>query len=141
MVTFPQRSVLSHAVVSALLAEIEQRALESGIGLCAAVCDEASLLAGLVRTDGARPHNIALARAKAETAMSFGVSTEQWRRLSEDDHATLLGLLGGIGTIGLFGGGLPITAEDAVVGGLGVSGPDENKDIEFASAAIAAVLG
>lgn len=141
MPDFPSRPVMSHAVASALLGEVERLALEAEVGLCAVVVDEAGVLAGVVRTDGSRPHNVTLARVKAETAMSFGMSTEQWREFGSGDHALLLGLVGGVGTIALFGGGLPITAEGVVVGGIGVSGPVEKQDVEFASAAIAAVLG
>jgi uncharacterized protein GlcG (DUF336 family) len=132
---------MTHAVASALLADVERRAREAGVGLCAAVCDEAGLLAGFVRTDGARPHNVTLARVKAETAMSFGMDTRQWREFCDGDQTTLAGLLGGLSTIALFGGGVPILADGVVVGGLGVSGPDEKQDVEFATGAIASVLG
>lgn len=140
MAKLVQRLGMSHEVANALLREVERRALEAGVGLCAAVCDESGLLAGLLRTDGARPHNVALAQVKARSAASFGTSTAQWREFSAGDHVMLPGLLGGVGEVALFGGGLPVMVDGQIVGGIGVSGPMEDQDVEFATAALAAVL-
>src|SRR5262245_42735206 len=126
------RLSMSHEIAAAMLAEVERLAGESGVGLCAAVCDESGVLAGLVRTDGARPHNVTLAQVKARTAASFGMSTAQWREFGAGDHAMLPGLLGGVGEVGLFGGGLPIVIHGQIIGAVGVSGPAEDQDVEIA---------
>jgi uncharacterized protein GlcG (DUF336 family) len=135
------RKTMSHAVAGRLLAYVEAQAREQGdVGLCAVVCDESGILVGLIRTDGARPHNVTLACGKAQTAASFGMSTDAWRGIGAQDAAVTLGLLGGLDHVALFGGGVPVRVDGEVVGALGVSGPDEQQDGAIAAAAVSAVV-
>jgi uncharacterized protein GlcG (DUF336 family) len=50
------------------------------------------------------------------------------------------GLVAGLGQVALFGGGVPLVVDGQLVGALGVSGPDEAQDHQFAEAAIASAL-
>jgi uncharacterized protein GlcG (DUF336 family) len=138
---FVSRLTMSRAVVRQLLGHVEAAAdAAGGVALSAAVCDQSGVLLGLICTDGARPHNVTLARVKAQTAASFGIPTSAWQDMSGGGTELFFGLVAGLGQVALFGGGVPLVVDGQLVGALGVSGPDEAQDHQFAEAAIASAL-
>jgi uncharacterized protein GlcG (DUF336 family) len=88
--------------------------------------------------DGAPGPTVSIAQAKARTASQWGAPTELWRTLGKDDPGLLIGFVGALGEVGLFGGGSPITSGGAVVGGIASSGGSEEQDAEIVQAALAA---
>lgn len=109
-----------------------------GIRINVAVCDASGTLLALRRMHGAFLHSIDIAIDKAYTAASFGFPTRQWPELIRDDEALRTGLPLRPRLV-VFGGGLPIRAEGALVGGIGVSGGSAEQDEACARAALAAV--
>src|SRR3954469_9690231 len=57
---------------------------ECGARVSVAVVDRAGRLKVFLQGDGAKPHNIELARRKAYTANTFGRTTEEWRKVTEE---------------------------------------------------------
>jgi glc operon protein GlcG len=138
---FVSRLTMSRAIVRRLLDHVEAAAdAAGGVTLSAAVCDQSGVILGLMCTDGARPHNVTLARLKAQTAASFGIPTSAWQDMSGGGTELFLGLVAGLGQVALFGGGVPVLVDGQIAGALGVSGPDEAQDRQFAEAAIASAL-
>ena len=138
---------VSFATVRSLtLAAAEQAAkaalshAEAG-GHAVAVCVTDTAGHGLValRMDGAPWPCADVARAKAETACAFKAATHALGEALDDEHPRVAeGLVGG-GHLTLVGGGVPLTAEGAVIGAIGVSGASESEDIACAEAGAAAV--
>ena len=88
-----------------------------------------------LRGDGAGPHTLESARAKAFTAASLRASTAELDALSRANPANQ-GLREIPGFL-LLGGGLPIAVETDVVGAIGVAGaPGGHLDAACAQAGI-----
>ncbi|MER5671888.1 GlcG/HbpS family heme-binding protein [Pseudonocardia alni] len=101
-----------------------------------AVVDNAGVLKGFVRMDGAALLTVQIAQDKAYTAAAFGMATHQWHDLIKDDAPLAAGIVHTARLV-VFGGGYPITVDGAVVGGLGVSGGHYSDDMQIATSALA----
>lgn len=109
-----------------------------GIETSAAVVDRAGDLKVLLRSDASNPHNAELARRKAYTARTFGVTTIEFRNRTAGG-SELAGQRELVDIIPL-GGGLPIMVGSERIGGLGLSGaPTQEDDEKCAQAALASV--
>jgi uncharacterized protein GlcG (DUF336 family) len=126
---------LAHRVI----AGAEAKAVELGVPMVIAVCDESGVLKAFSRMDGAALLSVQIAQDKAYTAVGFGMPTHGWHDFIKDDAPLASGAVGGIDRLVIFGGGYPITVGDQVVGGLGVSGGHYTQDMEVAEAGLAAV--
>ena len=108
-----------------------------GFDVTVAVVDRAGDLKLLLRADTSNPHNADLARRKAYTARTFGVTSTEFRNRTQGD-----GELTGqryLAEVVPLGGGLPIAAGTERIGGLGLSGaPDQAADEKCARAGLAA---
>jgi uncharacterized protein GlcG (DUF336 family) len=108
-----------------------------GYEVTVAIVDRAGDLKLLLKADAANPHNADLARRKAYTARTFGVSTFEFRNRTAGTSE-----LGGqreLAEVVPLGGGLPIRAGNELVGGLGLSGaPTQEADDKCATAGMAA---
>lgn len=112
------------------------KATSIGVGVCIAVVDRAGHLVGYARMDGAPVLTGQLAQDKAYTAACFGVPTHQWWEMIRDDQALVHGITK-VDRLIIFGGGIPLEHEGAVVGGIGVSGKssaDQDRAIAEAGA-------
>ncbi len=125
---------------TALLRAAEQAASALGAAVAIAVVDESGVLKGFSRMDGAPLLSSDIARDKAVTAASFGVSTHLWYERIKAEPALVHGLSKAAGFT-LLGGGVPIVAESAVIGGIGVSGGSAEEDLAIAGAALKALDG
>jgi uncharacterized protein GlcG (DUF336 family) len=111
-----------------------------GYDVSAAVVDRAGTLKLLLRADTANPHNADLARRKAYTARTFGVTSLEFAKRTAGDSA-LAGQRSLVDVVPL-GGGLPILLGEEKIGGLGVSGaPAQEADEKCAKAGLAAAAG
>lgn len=91
-----------------------------------------------LRMPGAFLHSIDIAIDKAYTAASFGFPTKQWMSLVGHDEGMKLGF-SATPRLVVFGGGLPVKAEQDWIGGIGVSGASEAQDEECAQAGLKAI--
>lgn len=107
----------------------------------AAVVDAGGHLIAFGRMDGAEIAGPVLAVDKAYTATANSISTAELAALAAPG-GELFGLqANGNGRFVIFGGGVPITVDGAVVGGVGVSGAAVADDCACADAALAAFDG
>ncbi|UJW80628.1 GlcG/HbpS family heme-binding protein [Hydrogenophaga sp. SL48] len=109
-----------------------------GIRINVAVTDASGVLAAFLRMPNAFLHSIDIAIDKAYTAASFGFPTSQWPQVLAGDEALRLGLPLRPRLV-VFGGGLPIAADGARLGGIGVSGGSAEQDEACARAGLQAL--
>ena len=105
-----------------------------GYDVSVAVVDRAGDMVVLMRGNMANPHNAELARRKAYTARTYGVSTMEFR--NRTNGTDLAGQRELVDIIPL-GGGLPVNVGMERIGGLGLSGaPTQEADDKCALQAI-----
>jgi glc operon protein GlcG len=127
---------MSLAVANSLLDRVAGQAGTDGICLAAAVVDRGGNLVASMRMDNAQLGAMSLAFDKAVTAVSFGYPTRAWSTSSAPGGSDwgLAHTLGGRAVV--FPGGVPVFADGALVGGLGVSGAASDIDEKCALSAI-----
>lgn len=116
----------------ALCQAVRAYAAQQGVKIVTAVCDAGGNPVAMLRADDAYIASVDIAMNKAFTAVSLKMSTEELSRLAQPG-----GSLYGIqftnnNRIVIFGGGVPLTADGAIVGGFGVSGGTAEQDTAFA---------
>ena len=137
-----QGLVTERTISATLAAEAAAAAVEAcaarGFRITAAVVDRSGVLRALLRGDGAGPHTVASARAKAYTAASMRAGTTQiLETVRTNPGASRLPDIEGFLIVG---GGLPIRAGEEVVGAIGVGGaPGGHLDDQCAEAGIARI--
>jgi uncharacterized protein GlcG (DUF336 family) len=137
-------NAISKLTVSAAAA---QRIIEAGVaeaqrlGLSAsiAVVDESGVLRAFHRMDGAALVTVSSSQDKAFTAVGFGIPSHAWFPMIKDDPALLHGVPTAIERVVIFGGGIPITVDGELVGGVGVGGGTHEQDRQIAEASVAAL--
>lgn len=137
-----QNLVTERNIGASLAAEAAAAAVEAcagrGYRVAAAVVDRSGVLRALLRGDGAGPHTVGSARAKAYTAASMRAGTSQILETvrTTPGAARLPDIEGFL----ILGGGIPIRAGDEVVGAIGVGGaPGGHLDDQCAEAGIARI--
>lgn len=139
----PAQGIVTERNISAsLAAEAVAAAVEActgrGFRVSAAVVDRSGVLKALLRADGAGPHTVGSARAKAYTAVSMRANTSQiLETVRTNPGAARLADIEGFLIVG---GGMPIRVGDEVVGAIGVGGaPGGHLDDQCAEAGIARI--
>lgn len=112
---------------------------ERGVAVVAAVVDIAGDLVACLRADGAYSASVSIAKDKAYTAAVFGAPTDALSQALKDNPVLHHGIAIRPGVV-LFGGGLPIVENGAVIGAIGVSGGSEDDDRECAKAGVHALF-
>ena len=108
-----------------------------GFDVTVAVVDRAGDLKLLLRADASNPHNADLARRKAYTARTFGVTSMEFAKRTSGGDLEGQRFLAEVVPLG---GGLPIVVGTERIGGLGLSGaPDQAADEKCARVGLAAV--
>jgi uncharacterized protein GlcG (DUF336 family) len=134
------KTVTKHAISSDLAQKMVEAAVAKansiGVPQVVAILDESGLLKAFCRMDGAPLISTEVAQNKAYTALLGAPSQDFFNRIK--DNPALLAGAPHIARIALFGGGLPIQIDGAIVGGIGVSGGSVEQDIECAEAGLAA---
>lgn len=127
---------MSLTVATSLLNEVAAHADSEGICLAAAVVDRGGNVVASMRMDNAQLGAMSLALDKAVTAVSFGYPTRAWSTSSAPGGSDwgLAHTLGGRAVV--FPGGVPVFADGALVGGLGVSGASSDVDEKCAVGAV-----
>ena len=107
-----------------------------GYDVTAAVVDRAGDLKLLLRADSSNPHNADLARRKAYTARTFGITSLEFAKRT--NGATDLSGQRYLAEVIPLGGGVPIMMGAERIGGLGLSGaPSQEADEKCAKAGLA----
>jgi len=132
-----QRTITAEAAHRAVAAAIAH-AESLGIRINAAVCDPAGTLVAFLRMPGSFVPSVDIAIDKAYTAAGFGFPTSQWMQVFGDDQAMRLGFPPRPRIV-VFGGGVPIRDDDALIGAIGVSGGSAEQDEACAQAGIDAI--
>lgn len=130
---------LTLADAKRLLEAAEAKAASFGIPYNVAVVDAGGALVAFTRQDGALEGSIDLAIGKAKTARMFDKTTAHLAELAQPG-APLFGIdqTNG-GHVVIFGGGLPVIADDTIIGAIGASAGSVEQDIAVASAGAAAL--
>lgn len=117
----------------------EAKANEMGLPIVFAAVDASGVPILLHRMPGSLLASVKIAEDKAFTSAAIRVPTAALKDLSAPggDLAAIENSHGG--RIVIFGGGLPVTIGDEVVGGIGVSGGTADEDVEVVTAALAAL--
>ena len=124
---------LSRIIADAAFAQCAR----DGFDVTVAIVDRNGDMKFLLRADSANPHNLDLARRKAYTSRTFGISSLAFSARSAAGQP-LEGQRQLVDAIAL-GGGLPIVAGMDRIGGIGVSGAtSQEADEKCAQAGIAA---
>jgi len=135
--------VVTQAVIGCdAAAQIVQAAVaharEIGVRINVAVADAGGNLAAFLRMPGAFVQSIDIAVDKAYTSAGFGFRTKDWMAAIGHDEGMKLGFSARPRLV-VFGGGVPIRVNGALVGGVGVSGASEEQDEECALAGLRAI--
>ena len=133
------RSSISTEAAHRMIAAAEAKAADMGKAFVIAIVDDGGVLKAYSRMDGAPLLSVQIAQDKAYTAVGFGMPTHGWHDFIKDDPPLAAGAPSGIDRLVVFGGGFPITVDDQVVGGIGVSGAHWSEDMEVAQAGVEAL--
>jgi uncharacterized protein GlcG (DUF336 family) len=127
---------IARAIADASIAACQKE----GNNVSAAVVDRAGDVVLLIRHDAANPHNLELARRKAFTSRTFGITTIEFRNRTAGT-SEFAGQRQLADVIPL-GGGVPIRIGNELIGALGLSGsPNQEADEKCAMAGLAAAAG
>ncbi len=123
-----------------LLAGARARAAEIGVPMCIAITDEGGNLVAFERMDGGKVTSITIAIDKSFTASGAKKATHEYGEVSQPG-APVYGIASAIGgRLMVVGGGLPVSVDGEVVGGIGVSSGTPAQDRDVAQAGIDAFL-
>ena len=126
------RRTLDTKGADAVMAAAEDEAVRNGYRVVIAVVDAWGHLLQLRRTEGAQSGSGQVAIDKARTAAIF---VRPSREIEEQVSSGRLGALALHGAVALTGG-IPLTADDEVIGAIGTSGetPDQDESVSIAAA-------
>lgn len=128
---------ISFADAQVLVEGARQKSADMGIPMCIAVCDEAGHLVDFMRMDGAKISSIATAIDKAFTGATARKGTHIYNDLCQPGKPTFGIHMTNGGHFSIIGGGLPVTFNGDVVGGIGISSGTAHEDLIVAEAALA----
>ena len=137
-ISVTRRILSAEAALRAVEAAVA-KGRERGVAVVAAAVDISGDLIACLRADGAFSASVTIAKDKAYTAAVFGASTDDLSNALKDNPVVHHGIALRPGVV-LFGGGLPIVEDGAVIGAIGVSGGSEDDDRAAAAAGAAAAL-
>ncbi len=110
-----------------------------GVSVCIAVADRAGHLVTFARLDGAPLLSTQIAQDKAYSVAAFGgLATHEWWNMIQDEPPVLHGIVK-TDRLVVFGGGVPVHADGALIGAVGVSGGSAQQDQAVAEAGAQAV--
>jgi uncharacterized protein GlcG (DUF336 family) len=116
------------------------KAAEIGVPMCIAITDEGGNLIAFERMDGGKVTSITIAIDKSFTASGAKKATHEYGQASQPG-APAYGIGSAIGgRLMVVGGGLPVSVDGQVVGGIGVSSGTPAQDLEVAQAGVDAFL-
>lgn len=129
----------AHALQSAISASVRAAEAEA-VAVNIAVVDAGGNLATFLRMPGAFQASIDIAIDKAWTANSFGMATGDFARMLENELPMVRDGLLRRPRVAAFPGGHPLRLDEALIGGIGVSGASAEQDDAIALAGLAALM-
>jgi glc operon protein GlcG len=136
--TVPANSI-SLAGAQRVLAAAIAAADAAGLTMCIAIVDCGGEAVLTARMDGAARLSAGIALNKAFTVTGFyGMPTSAWWDVIKDEPALVHGLTH-TPRLTIFGGGVALVSDGAIVGAIGVSGGSADQDAEVATAGAAAL--
>ncbi len=133
------RATLTTEAIETLLVAASRRARELDIRIHIAVTDAAAELVGFLSCEGAPPIAATTARQKAFTAVRTGMTTQDWKAYTDSIPADEQKIIDKIDGYIAADGGYPIVEDGLVLGGIGISGADQERDADVARAAVEAL--
>lgn len=127
---------LSQSEAQILIEGAREKAKDIGIPMCIAIVDESGNLVAFERMDGGKITSVTIAQDKAYTAAAARKATHEYNAACTPGN-----LVFGIhtsmgGRLCVVGGGLPVSVDGEVVGGIGLSSGTPAQDMECAQAGI-----
>ncbi len=122
---------LTHQAVMAMLAAAVEKAEEIGQPQCIVIVDASGVVLGQLRMTGAKYLSLKSASAKARTSASIGAPSDAIPPAVRPAIAQATD-----GDVTGLGGGLPIFAGKALIGGIGVGSGSPEQDTAVAQSAI-----
>lgn len=133
------QQVIHHRAALRVVEAASAKAEALGISICTAVVDSAGRLAAFARMPGAFLIAKDVAIAKAYSVAAIGVPAETVEQaLAQEAPRVREGVLA-VSGFTLIRGGVPLRADEALIGAVGVSGGTEAQDIACAEAGAAAL--
>lgn len=127
---------LSHDDALLLIEGARDRANRIGVAMCISVVDESGNLIAFERMDGGKVTSITISQDKAFTAAAARKATHDYNAACVPGNL-VFGIHTAIGgRLCVVGGGLPVTVDGDVVGGIGLSSGTPQQDMECAQAGI-----
>lgn len=133
-----QKASITVETAHRLIAAAEAKAKEIGKPMCIAIVDGDGTLKAFSRMDGAPLLSVGIAQDKAYTAISFSMASHEWYDFIKNDPPLLHGIVK-TDRLVVFGGGYPITTNEGIIGGIGVSGGHYTDDMEVAKGGLEAL--
>ncbi len=131
--------VLATDAIQTLLDAAGKRARELGVKVHVSVMDSSADLVGWLSFQGAPRIAATTARHKSFTAVNTGMSTADWKTyvdgIPEEERRIIDGIEGYIAAAG----GIPIIEHGILLGGIGISGANQEIDEDCATAAVEAL--
>lgn len=127
---------LSNQEAAILLEGARLKSLEIGVPMCTAVVDESGHLIQFDRQDGGKVSSISIAIDKAFTGAVARKGTHVYNQLCQPGKGTFGIHITNGGHFSIIGGGLPVTVDGEIVGGVGVSSGTADEDLVVAQAAL-----
>ena len=127
---------LSIAEAKILIDGAAEMAIEINTPMCIAVTDESGNLITFDRMDGGKVTSISIAIDKAFTGAGARKGTHEYNALCQPGKSTFGIHITNGGHFSIIGGGLPVTVEKEIIGGIGVSSGTAEQDLVCAEAAL-----
>jgi len=119
-----------------LTAGARAKADEIGVPMCIAIVDESGNLIAFERMDGGKTSSVIVAQDKAYTAAAARKATHEYNEVCKPGSLAF-GIHTEVGgRLSTVGGGLPVTIDGEVVGGIGLSSGTPQQDMQCAQAGI-----
>ncbi|AJD51450.1 MULTISPECIES: heme-binding protein [Thalassospira] len=119
-----------------LIEGARNRATEIGVPMCIAITDESGVLIAFERMDGGKVTSTTIAQDKAFTAAGARKATHEYAAAAQPGMPAF-GIDSEVGgRLSIVAGGLPVSVDGDVVGGIGVSSGTPPQDQDCAQAGI-----
>jgi uncharacterized protein GlcG (DUF336 family) len=133
------RATLSIDAIETMLAAAVARSKELNVRLHISIMDHAANLVGFISFPGTPLIAAVTANRKAFTAVHTGMPTHQWEAYLATIPASELKIIDSIEGYVAARGGYPVIQDGMVLGGIGVSGANQEIDDDVALAAVKAL--
>ena len=133
------RATLTTDAIQAMLNAGIARAKELSVKVHITIMDSSANLAGFISFDGAPRIAATTANRKAFTAVNTGMPTHQWEGFVNQMPPSEVKIIDSMPDYIAAMGGYPVLKDGIVLGGIGVSGANQEIDGDIALAALKAI--